>query len=416
MRACSRLWRSLEDGGFRHLPITWRTRLGADLSALGPFLHGTGETVSAEYPCPHPDGGGCSRRLIRRRDGRTVAVCPRESLRTCDDVEVTQADRTLHEVDAARLLARVAALLGVRGGVVQEVEGLRRTFLVATHHEGGREVGVYAVLAEPHRLQETVERLVARDPRALVVLTGASELPLRATEFLRARGGRALRLADLLAIDDAGALVATRRLGDALAADRVSDTPTAAPAYEPVPADACVFRREGKTWRVGFGGVVTSVGHTNGMEHIAELLRHPHREIHSVKLRDLVAGETPRARGSAGAILDEQALREFRERLAEIGEEVDEAAARGDVVGQEALEEEREQILTQLRHAMGLGGRPREAADEFKNAQQAVSKALHRALKIIEKEHAELGAHLRLALQIGKTLAYTPDREIAWMM
>lgn len=205
--------------------------------------------------------------------------------------------------------------------------------------------------------------------------------------------------------------------GDALVADRAyvgaalgeTDAIDLAPA-----SDACVLRDQGETWLVVFEGVARSVRDSKGMDYLAHLMRNPHRQIHSLALRDLVAGETPRAAGSAGEILDRQALREIKERLDANRAELDEARRDQDEGRVEHLEEEAEALRREVARATGLDGRLREAASHRKRARQAVSNAIHRAVREIARRHPTCAEHLGRSLRFGETLSYEPDRPLVW--
>jgi hypothetical protein len=179
-------------------------------------------------------------------------------------------------------------------------------------------------------------------------------------------------------------------------------------------ADACVFRRQGTTWLVVFEGVARTVEDSVGMRYVAELLRTPHVEVHSVRLRDLVAGEPTRAVGSAGEVLDREALRQIKERLDANREEEDEAREHQDFARVERLQEEAESLRREVARATGLGGRHRRAADDRERARQAVAQAIRRALAAIAREHEYLSRHLERTLRLGAVLVYEPDLTRTW--
>lgn len=305
-----------------------------------------------------------------------------------------------------RLAERIAAALGCGGRVEEIATGY--VWLLGRIAAGGRQHDVFFArqLAFPEgadALRNCARYQASRRP--VVVLAGV----VPREEFWKGRVPLVLRLPEILKIE-AGELVADRAyVTGALAPDedQVSEEPVA-------PAAACEFRDLGKSWLVTFEGLTRAVPDSIGMDYLAELLRHPHREIHSARLRDDLAGEEPRVLGSAGEVLDTEALRAIKERLDANRAEQLEAAEREDVARQERLQEEFEFLRAEVARATGLGGRRREAASDIERARQAVSRAIHRALKAIAAEHPALARHLDLSVRIGEVLVYAPGHEMAW--
>lgn len=408
MRPTEPLWRALEAmpvlSGVRE---AWRRVAGEDLPAIERLLRPT-SGLAGSFPCPDAADGACPRGVVVHGDDDIVAVCRRDP-RVCETVALCRDDVVVHRLDLKLLARAVGHLLGVTVEQPVAVDGLARTFHVGSHGpDAASRVAVYLTL-QPGRaeLVAVVERLVARTAGGFVLLTATTAaVTPEVAEFLRARGASVLALADLTAIDDDARLVASPD------AERLLRESGGAPRAGA--SDGCVFLKQGKTWRLVFEGVTRGVRHSNGMDYIAELLRNPHQEIHSARLRDLVAGERPRALGSAGEVLDTAALRDLKKRLDDNKAEQAEAAELRDEIRQEKLQEEFESLREELARATGLGGRQRHAASDFERARQAVSRAVHRAIEAISREHEPLGRHLDLSLKIGDVLVYAPDRPLAW--
>ena len=108
------------------------------------------------------------------------------------------------------------------------------------------------------------------------------------------------------------------------------------------------------------------------------------------------------------------ALKEYREHLKDLEEEIREAESNHDIGKTQQLKEELEAITAEIGRATGLGGRNRKAADDRERARQAVSVAIHRALKAVKKEHEPLWQHLHNSLKIGEFLSYQPDQPTFW--
>ena len=198
-----------------------------------------------------------------------------------------------------------------------------------------------------------------------------------------------------------------------------------APAPAAPDGPAMVFRREGDYWTVAFGGAVIRMRDAKGLGYLARLLRHPHREFHVL---DLLAGgarrggDTAREDGlvaaapDAGVVLDEGAKHAYRERIADLEAELDQARRWNDPERTARAEGELDVLTRELAGALGLGGRDRRAASDSERARASVSKAVRSAVRRLEEQHPELGRHLSLAVRTGTFCVYDPDPRvpIAW--
>jgi tetratricopeptide (TPR) repeat protein len=108
---------------------------------------------------------------------------------------------------------------------------------------------------------------------------------------------------------------------------------------------ANVFHREGEYWTVTYRGKTARLRDTKGLAYIARLLAQPGHDTH---VRDLVAldvhSNTPDApmtvEGDLGTILDARATAQYKERLADARQELEEATAAGDLGHAERLQHE----------------------------------------------------------------------------
>jgi hypothetical protein len=181
------------------------------------------------------------------------------------------------------------------------------------------------------------------------------------------------------------------------------------------PKEKRIFKKHGKIWLLVYDGVPKSVGDSVGMRYVCHLLQRPGQDIHASTMRTAVAGEESMPiLGSAGEVLDAQALREYRDRIAEIELELAEAEANNDLARKESLNEEREFLYAEIGGATGLRGQNRDASSDRERARQAVSVAIHRAFRAIKKEHEPLWQHLHNSLNIGEFLSYQPDQSTFW--
>jgi pimeloyl-ACP methyl ester carboxylesterase len=195
-------------------------------------------------------------------------------------------------------------------------------------------------------------------------------------------------------------------------------TSTGQPA-QPGPAGSAMrFRREGDYWTVDYGGRVVRMRDAKGLGYLARLLRHPHREFHAL---DLLAGDVRRGNDAtrddglvastmdAGVVLDDPAKRAYRERIAELEAEIEQARRWNDLERTARVEAELDALTQALAGAVGLGGRDRRAASDSERARASVSKAVRSAMRRLETQHPELGRHLSLAVRTGTFCMYDPD-------
>jgi class 3 adenylate cyclase len=212
------------------------------------------------------------------------------------------------------------------------------------------------------------------------------------------------------------ALAAVRDSWQLLATSTATAPSPSAPVH-----DAMLFRREGDYWTVAFGGKVVRMRDAKGLGYLARLLRDPHREFHVL---DLLVGDAPRANATAredglvtatadaGAVLDEPAKRAYRERIAELEAETEEARRWNDLERIARAEGELDALTRELARALGLGGRDRRAASDSERARVSVTKAVRGAVRRLEDQHPELGRHLSLAVRTGTFCAYDPDPRV----
>jgi hypothetical protein len=148
-----------------------------------------------------------------------------------------------------------------------------------------------------------------------------------------------------------------------------------------------------------------------GLGYLARLLRHPHREFHVL---DLLAGEARRVSPApaGGALLDESAKRAYRERIAELEAEIEQARRWNDAERAASIEGELGALTHELAGALGLGGRDRRAASEGERARASVTKAVRSAMRRLDDQHPELGRHLSVAVHTGIFCAYDPDSRV----
>jgi len=217
------------------------------------------------------------------------------------------------------------------------------------------------------------------------------------------------------------ALATCRTLGMAALERKVTELLGESPpsARAPAgPAERCVFRREGEYWSVAFEGKAFRLRDLKGLRYLARLLAEPGREFHVLDLVATERGAAPAttraepglgAPGDTGEVLDAKARAAYRDRVAALEEDIEEARSFGDAERAARAEKERDFLVGELAGAVGLGGRPRRAGSEVERARVSVTQAIRTALRRIREQSSALGAHLDRTVLTGTFCSYVPD-------
>jgi tetratricopeptide (TPR) repeat protein len=174
-----------------------------------------------------------------------------------------------------------------------------------------------------------------------------------------------------------------------------------------------VFRPEGGTWHIEFNDTFVHAPDLKGFWHLRELVARPHQPVPALALIGASSDETI-ARADTGPMLDRQALRKYRQRLAELDDELDAAAIRGDVARQAERCAERDALIAELKRATGLGGRPRRSGSPAEKARLNVTRTIRHAITDLAARAPELAEHLDESIVTGVSCCYEPRVDIAW--
>ncbi|HEX2272673.1 MAG TPA: hypothetical protein VHG90_02235 [Acidimicrobiales bacterium] len=191
------------------------------------------------------------------------------------------------------------------------------------------------------------------------------------------------------------------------------------------PRRTATLAGEGRGWVVSCGDTRARLGDTKGLRYLAELLRIPGVERHALDLVDRVegvaAGEGTADRrhlGDAGELVDARARKAYRHRIEALRAEIDDALEAGAAERAEVLQGELDQIVAQLAHAFGLGGRSRRASSVAERARLNVTRALRAATAKVCEVLPEAGTVLDRRLRTGLYCAYEPDEadDVRWIV
>jgi hypothetical protein len=194
---------------------------------------------------------------------------------------------------------------------------------------------------------------------------------------------------------------------------------TLGPPAEPTPG-AALFRKEGEYWTIAYAGSVVRLRGCKGLQYIASLLRHPRQEFLAL---DLIQGaglgeQRPETGTQRLPLLDVKARTAYRQRLAELREELDEAERNRDSGRRERVRQEMDFVGNQLTAAVGLGRRSRTSGTDAERARSALTKRIGHAVRRIQAVNPALARHLRRTIKTGIVCAYLPDLDerVSWRL
>lgn len=177
------------------------------------------------------------------------------------------------------------------------------------------------------------------------------------------------------------------------------------------------FRRKGGVWRLTYESRTVHMPDAKGLRDLHCLLSLPGHDIAAVRLLN-PDDEAVAAVHEMGAddVLDEEARTRYRRHLERLEAEIDRAAEQGDDRRAAAYDQERAELLEELRRYAGLGGRPRRLNDSRERARKNVTARIRDTLRRLDQQHPELAAHLRRTVSTGTMCRYTPEQELRWKL
>ena len=193
------------------------------------------------------------------------------------------------------------------------------------------------------------------------------------------------------------------------------------------------FLQRDDYWTIRYHGYTALLKATRGLKCLACLLGCPGREFHVsellASLREApVTASAVLASGrlckdgnqlvTAGLndgspILDGRAKAEYKRRLSELRQAVDEAEQFNDPDRAAKAQDEMNAIAQHLASAIGLGGRDRKTSAEAERARCAVTKRIKKAIQQIGDTIPPLGHHLTARIKTGYFCSYNPDPDHA---
>jgi len=189
-----------------------------------------------------------------------------------------------------------------------------------------------------------------------------------------------------------------------------------------------LFIEPNEYWTIRYEGHVALIKSTRGLHYLAILLRDPGREFH---VRELLAHPLDAPVPSAGdavpeqvtgglsdgfPVLDAQAKAEYKRRINELRDELEEAERFNNAQRKTEIQNELQAICEHLASAVGLRGRDRKTCSDGERARSAVTKCIKKAIRKIGEAIPSLGYHFADSIKTGYLCSYNPhpDRPVAW--
>jgi len=179
------------------------------------------------------------------------------------------------------------------------------------------------------------------------------------------------------------------------------------------PTQRATLRPEGGVWRIDFKGTNVHVPDLKGLWHLRELVSRPHEFVPALALIG-ASSEEPIPQGYTEPQLDREALRQYRRRLAELDDDLDDAVVHGDAERQAKRYAERDALIAELKRATGLGGRPRRSGSPAEKARLNVTRTIRHAITDLSTKVPELAEHLDESIVTGVSCCYQPKTNIVW--
>ncbi|MGQ0831337.1 MAG: ATP-binding protein [Microthrixaceae bacterium] len=318
---------------------------------------------------------------VARTELRPLAAYLVAQLEPVADLGAVEGIGAYTHGSAHRFLAMLSSIEGDRAGTRAHVDAAR-----AAAAGGGRAMEALTDLDGAWALSRSDDE---RDRAAAIELAARAEVAFREVGLL----GPAAEAA-------------------ALAAPAPDPAPLAQPAGEHRPNQVSLIR-EGDAWAWTWQGRTVRVRHAKGVADLALLLQRAGREVHVRELEGVPAVVlVPQSRQVA---LDATAVRQYRQRLVDLEEDLDEADRRGDAGRAAALAAERDALVDELTKAFGVGGRARRVgSDPDERLRKAVSARVRASIDRLEALDPALGRHLRAAVRTGFWCSYQPEHPVTW--
>lgn len=286
---------------------------------------------------------------------------------------------------------------------------------------------VAAAVGLPGLLAEAVEELAPYTGRGVVNAGGVAFVGV--VDDVLAIACTALGREEEAARHAAAAAAGYRRLGAKWWSQRLQQRGQTAhgtsnsrpPTRSSTSPNAIMLAPEGDDlWLVGPTDRTSIVRGAKGFRYLRLLLARPGVPLTAPALVAAVNGTSGGTvlQDGTGELLDRRALAEYRRRLSELDEMLDDARQASDDHRLEQIATERDFLIDEIASATGLGGRVRGSGGDAERARVAVRKAITTAIARIADVDPATGRLLTDMVRTGATCVYDsdPTRPVHWVL
>ncbi len=203
------------------------------------------------------------------------------------------------------------------------------------------------------------------------------------------------------------------------------------PAEKPLSTNMFRKNKTG-TWDFKFNGQgFPALPDRIGFSYIQQLLQNPHRDICANVLSSLLsktveiyepeaisalidAGLSVTKSSNAGQCIDSVAIKQYKMRMEELKDLIEEACESDDIETAENYKEEFDLLANELKQNTNLKGKPKIAKSDARKISQAVSRSIKNAINEITPQCPDLAEHLTAYINKGKACEYKPPLSTEW--
>ena len=156
------------------------------------------------------------------------------------------------------------------------------------------------------------------------------------------------------------------------------------------------------TWHIQLGEDDVELADSIGVRRLAQLLERPFVDV---PVAELVGGLDQATRQE---LMDSAALRSYRDRIAELHADIDEAEDNNDFVRAERSRTELDTLIEHITASAALGQRSRQFTNSQERARVAVRKSLSRVFDDIGAQSPRLGSLLSQCIRTGNICRFEP--------
>ena len=182
-------------------------------------------------------------------------------------------------------------------------------------------------------------------------------------------------------------------------------------------AVASEIRRDGDVWQIRTPRTTFRVTPVKGIDYLVRLLESPGKELHALELAG-ASGKTTsggraaandlRTSGAKSEVVDQKALAQYKRRVEELREEIEDAESNSDSERASRSRAELDFLLEELASITGIGGRARSFSDPAEKARVAVTKSIRRAIDRLGEHDDQFAEFLRRSVTTGVFCSYQP--------